>query len=197
MRDRVVPEYVIKRMYKNFYIPYYYEGWDDIHVLRNGDYYNTKTLTNLFYDEEVGLCNIDHENPHHRLSIGDHSIACYLNVLNEMLTEPFDKSLSIAALLHDIGKPFTKEFKNGKGEPTETAHYYQHHLVSAYNAIEFMKGFSCEDVLEISAIIQWHMFPYFWEKENNNKMKNKYQKLWGEALFNKIMALHKADKEAH
>ena len=29
-RDRVVPEYAIARMYKNIYIPQYYEGWDSI-----------------------------------------------------------------------------------------------------------------------------------------------------------------------
>ena len=31
-RDRKVPEYVIERMYHNFNIPYWYEGWDDIKV---------------------------------------------------------------------------------------------------------------------------------------------------------------------
>ena len=32
VRDRKVPEYVIERMYKNFDVPYYYEGWDSITI---------------------------------------------------------------------------------------------------------------------------------------------------------------------
>ncbi len=41
------------------------------------------------------------------------------------------------------------------------------------------------------------MQPYFWEKDNNEKLHNKYRKLWGENLYNDIMLLHKADKYAH
>lgn len=52
-------------------------------------------------------------------------------------------------------------------------------------------------MLEISALIQWHMFPYFWEKDNNKKMEKKYRNLWGEELYRKIMLLHKADGAAH
>lgn len=70
----------------------------------------------------------------------------------------------MAALLHDIGKKFTKEYKDSNGNPTDVAHYYQHHLVSAYDAIKYLNNFSTNDMLEILALIQWHMFPYFWEK---------------------------------
>ena len=52
-------------------------------------------------------------------------------------------------------------------------------------------------MLEILALIQWHMFPYFWEKDNNKKMEKKYRNLWGEELYRKIMLLHKADEAAH
>ena len=41
------------------------------------------------------------------------------------------------------------------------------------------------------------MHPYLWERDNNEKMHNKYKTLWGENLYNDIMLLHKADKEAH
>ena len=51
--------------------------------------------------------------------------------------------------------------------------------------------------MEILALIQWHMFPYFWEKDNNEKMKRKYKRLRGDNLFDKIMLLHTADKNAH
>lgn len=155
---------------------------------------HANVLTKLFYGEN-GLCNIDHDNPHHTLSIGNHCIACYLNTLD--YGNKADMNLHIAALLHDIGKPFTKDYKDSKGNPCEIAHYYQHHLVSAYNAVPYLQNYSFEDMMEILALIQWHMFPYFWEKDNNEKMKKKYKKLWGDNLFDKIMLLHTADRNAH
>ena len=103
----------------------------------------------------------------------------------------------MSALLHDIGKKFTKEYKDSNGNPTDVAHYYQHHLVSAYDAIKYLNNFSTNDMLEILALIQWHMFPYFWEKDNNKKMEKKYRNLWGEELYRKIMLLHIADEAAH
>lgn len=188
---RFVPKWVIERMYKNIYIPQYYEGWDNITIYGKMD--SVKSLNDLFYGDD-GLCKIPHDNPHHTLSIGDHCISCYLNALD---SGNIDTNIGIASLLHDIGKSFTKDFKDGEGNPCDTAHYYQHHLVSAYNAVPYLKMYSHEDMLEILALIQWHMFPYFWEKDSNKKMEQKYKRLWGEKLYEKIMLLHKADKEAH
>lgn len=191
---RFVPEYAIERMYKNIYIPQYYEGWDEIIIDTQSKVHEQYELTNLFYGEN-GLFSIKHDNPHHTLSIGNHCLACYLNTLE--FGNKADINLHMAALLHDIGKKFTKEYKDSNGNPTDVAHYYQHHLVSAYDAIKYLNNFSTKDMLEISALIQWHMFPYFWEKDNNKKMEKKYRNLWGEELYRKIMLLHKADEAAH
>lgn len=191
---RFVPEYAIKNMYKNIYIPQYYEGWDEIIIDTKCNIPGKNALTELFYGDD-GLCSISQDNPHHKLSIGDHCIACYLNTLD--FGNKADANLHMAALLHDIGKQFTKGYKDSKGNPTETAHYYQHHLVSAYDAVKYLSHFSKDDMLEILALIQWHMFPYFWEKGNNEKMRKKYQSLWGNELYEKVMLLDKADQEAH
>ena len=51
--------------------------------------------------------------------------------------------------------------------------------------------------LYVAQLIRWHMQPYFWEKDNNEKLQNKYRKLWGEDLYNDIMQLHAADLAAH
>ena len=66
-----------------------------------------------------------------------------------------------------------------------------------YDAVRYLRFVEENDRLEILALIQWHMFPYFWEKDNNTKMQSKYKKLWGDELYDKIMLLHKADMEAH
>ena len=110
-----------------------------------------------------------------------HNLQHFLDVARIGYIMALERNISIekeviyvAALLHDIGKKFTKEYKDSNGNPTDVAHYYQHHLVSAYDAIKYLNNFSTNDMLEILALIQWHMFPYFWEKDNNKKMEKKY-----------------------
>lgn len=98
----------------------------------------------------------------------------------------------------DCGKPFTKSFINSKGEETDVAHYYQHHCCGAYNSLFFAYPDGVNR-LDVSVLINLHMMPYFWEKdkEHGERMRQKYQKLWGNELYNNVMKLHKADKNAH
>ena len=43
------------------------------------------------------------------------------------------------------------------------------------------------------------MFPYFWEKdkEHGEDTMSKYERFWGEWLYDKVMKLHRADKMSH
>ena len=89
---------------------------------------------------------------------------------------------------------FTKTFKNGKGEITEVAHYYSHEHTGSYDSLFYdINGLH----LYVSVLIRWHMQPYFWEKDSNEKLHNKYKNLWGEQLYNDIMLLHESDKNSH
>lgn len=192
LRERVVPERQIKNMLFNFHFPMKFEGWDYIKIIKDCE--EECNLTDLFYGES-GLCKIPHDNPHHSLSIGDHCIAAYLDILEK---NSEDWNLMMAALLHDIGKPFVKGFKDRDGNTTEKAHYYQHHLVSAYFAVPYLTKFrKFSDLLETLGLIQYHMYPFFWNQHDAEKAKNKYRSLWGEEFFNKIMILHETDKGAH
>lgn len=109
-RERVVPYEVVERMYKTIWIPNVYEGWDYIELIypENFKPYN---ICDLFSGEN-GLNYINQDNPHHSLTVGQHCMATYGIVHSESL------ELQEAALLHDIGKPFTKSFVNSKGETT-------------------------------------------------------------------------------
>ena len=122
-RKRRVPEGVIERMYFNFYVPQYYEGFDDIKIVYNSidrDY---------IINELDGLDDIEQDNPHHTLSVLEHC-----KRTGELL-ENEDYDLWLAGLLHDIGKLETKTFINAKGEETEIAHFYNHEKVSTYNSL--------------------------------------------------------------
>lgn len=188
-RERQVPEEVIKRMYFNFYVPQYFEGWDDIQI--------KYTNNHMFFFGD--LEDIEQDNPHHSLTVLEHCKKTeeILQKENRQLSIP----INFAGRLHDIGKLKTKTFVNAKGETTNIAHYYSHEKVSAYDSLFYinLRGraevmLDEEFVLETIKLIQWHMLP--WTKMSE-KTEQKYKKLLGEKFWNDLMILHKADEEAH
>lgn len=190
-RDRKVPEEVIERMYRNFDVPWYYEGWDFITIEYFKDslnYYGT-------IDEWLGTVhNYNQHNSHHKLTLGEHSESALLYMQEKLCTANItsDIALEYATILHDCGKPFCATYTNKKGEITNECHYYDHQFVGAYNSLFY----DCRGInpLYIASRIRWHMQPYFNKEE---KTKIKYRKLWGENMYRDIMLLHEADKAAH
>lgn len=189
-RERKVPEYVIEKMYRQFDPPYWYEGWDDIIVE-----YTSETKFRSTVDWVLSVKNFNQDNPHHSLTLGEHSEKA-LDYVFETVRDIEDHSIALrgAAVLHDNGKCFCKTFKNSKGDITEHAHYYNHEHVGSYNSLFYKMLCS---PLDVAIIIRWHMQPYFWERDNNEKLCGKYRKLWGEQLYQDIMLIHEADKSAH
>lgn len=188
-RERQVPEEVIKRMYFNFYVPQYFEGWDDIQI--------KYTNNHMFFFGD--LEDIEQDNPHHSLTVLEHCKKTeeILQKENRQLSIP----INFAGRLHDIGKLKTKTFVNAKGETTNIAHYYSHEKVSAYDSLFYinLRGraevmLDEEFVLETIKLIQWHMLPW---TNISEKTEKKYKKLLGENFWNDLMILHKADEEAH
>lgn len=180
-RDRVVPESVIKRMYMNWYTPYYFEGWDFIVPIYSHSrhiYVDNWLHEHVYYNQE---------NSHHENSLGIHSIL----VGDYNCDQPL---LRVAGYLHDCGKPFTKSFTDESGNETIEAHYYQHHCVGAYDVFSYDLTKYGVDKIQVSALVNYHMHPYFWEYE---KTANKYRKIWGDEFYNNIMKLHEADKNSH
>jgi len=186
-RSRTVPEHIIKRMYMNFYIPQYYEGWDKIEIIWNTDGYEFD-LHELFNGVN-GLNYINQNNKHHDYTIGHHCLKC--SVECEMLTDDYE--VITAGLFHDIGKRFTKVFYNTKGDPTEEAHFYQHHLVSAYDSLFYEKDKDTNTLLNIINYIQWHMQPHLCQSERE---RSKFIDMVGERFYNRLSVLHEADKRA-
>ena len=186
MRERKVPEEVIKRMYMSFEFPAYFEGWDNIDIYYNGD------ISGFTDDKIEALNTYDQHNPNHTLTLGGHMSAC-----NEyLLSNTNNGLLCIAGRLHDIGKPFCQTYKNTKGEITDKAHYYNHQNVGAYLAMFYLYNtqFFNKRIVTICTYIQYHMQPYF---NVTDKSKNKYLKLWGQELYDDIMLLHTADVSSH
>lgn len=193
LRERKVPEEVIERMYKNFDPPHYYEGWNEILIHYNYPEYRTlyKTPAQFIFD----TIDYNQDNRYHTETLGEH---CRLTTSYVIEHCPEDSRtspicLAEAASLHDNGKPFCKTFKDARGKPCDSAHYYSHEHVGAYNA--FFYDVSATDRLYISVLIRWHMQMHFIDKQPHTQ--EKYKQLLGNTLWNDLSLLHKGDLEAH
>jgi CRISPR/Cas system-associated endonuclease Cas3-HD len=92
-------------------------------------------------------------------------------------------NIRVAAEMHDIGKPYVKAFVDSKGNPCETAHYYQHQCVGAWIAYGCSYGNGY-----VAWLISAHMEPYFNSKYYNNLPP---------FMKRDIDLLHEADLAAH
>lgn len=186
-RDRKVPEDVIKRMYLTWNTPYWFEGFDAIDIVYWGESENNDSVWRWLNEH----MNYDQENPHHNMTLGQH---CW-ETSGALADEDPLNGVMRAGLLHDCGKPFVKTFTNAKGEVTDVAHYYCHENVGAYDVLFYDCG--AANPLDVSILVNLHMKPYVYEKDNNTKLRNKYKRIWGEDLFARVELLHEADKSAH
>lgn len=196
-RKRKVPDGVFDKMLKQFQCPYYYEGWDVIKI----EWYDGKVKP-IDFD-----CNMNQENSHHTLSLGEHMAESLRYVCEKY---PKNYSLAIATGAHDLGKYYTKTFVDSKGNPSKEAHYYGHENYGAYmflvgqNRAVSTGDYECaktdkreqKNNLYISSLINWHMRPHTAWKQSE-KARERDITLIGEAMYQDIMFLHEADLSAH
>jgi len=92
------------------------------------------------------------QNQAHSYTVWEH----LLRTCQAAADKGFTNNLRIAALLHDIGKPATKDISTRTGEPT----FYTHELVGAKMAKAILNRlkYPRQDVTEITKLVRWHMF---------------------------------------
>lgn len=179
-RSRTVGKNVIDRMYKSLHVPMYYEGWDKIEIVNRIDNIdfdhedecvlnelkmienNFMTYNNIFnllekYDTNrtfSSILSFGQDNPHHTLSVCRHTYYVYENIAKNY-HDKFRDAMIWAAIFHDTGKPFTKEFKTD----SKYASFYGHENVSAQLAVNYLKlnRFDDDFILKVSEIVLLHM----------------------------------------
>lgn len=176
-RDRTVGKAVIDKMLKRFQAPFYDECIDEIVIVKpdlwewDEPSYTAQCFENM---------KIPHDNPHHTLDVLDHCWESQRYLFNNDVT---DEDLLFAALRHDVGKPYVKAFVDSKGNPCETAHYYQHQCVGTW------MSYGLGGATPYSAwLISTHMDPFLNTKYYNNLPA---------FLKKDIDILHEADLAAH
>lgn len=187
-RIRKVPQEVIYRMMRNFHVPAYFEGWDEIITLPAAE--------RRFDAEEYLMLAVDipHDNPHHELSVGEHMICADKEMAN-LLGRPAvitrsDYILLAAARYHDIGKPLCKSY-----DETGVAHYYNHDKVGGYMILCHLRSYKGkelpqEDIRKVALLVEYHMTPF------NPGYADIIQKLPSD-FVDAIETLHSADLAAH
>ena len=176
-RKRTVGKEVIDRMLKRFQSPYYDEGIHEIKIIRPDNFNYGDYLADAYR-----AMQIPHDNPHHTLNIYYH--CCEAQRYAQERGEDDTGIVAIAATIHDMGKPYTKAFVDSKGNPCETAHFYQHQCVGAWMAY----GLVGEVAIDVAWLVSVHMDPYL-----NTKYYNKLPTY----LKKQVDLLHKADANAH
>lgn len=186
VRARSVPEYVINRMIEQFEMPLYSEGFNKIEI-------NNDNKLNL--EEHVELMrDYNQRNPHHSLDLLTHCHKAGKYIWDNFPKTEDNSLVATAALIHDIGKPFTQTFYNTKGEKTEHAHYYRHENVGSYLTLMFKADWTIKQRIRLAQIICYHMQPYF---NKTDKAKRKWYAIFGDELVEQIEMLHEADVMAH
>ena len=105
------------------------------------------------------------------------------NYINNKLGLPKGEyELPFAALIHDIGKPYTKDFHDAQGNPTPEAHFYQHQCVGAWMSY----GFTITTPY-VAWLISTHMDMF---------LHTKYYKNLPNCLKEELDLLHEADLNA-
>lgn len=176
-RERTVGKEVIDRMLKRFQAPYYDEGIDKIRVIFPDGFDMQK-----YIDDSTEAMRISHDNPHHTLDIYNHCESAYKYIVSNDMC---DNIMALAASFHDVGKPYVKAFVNAKGEPSDTAHFYQHQCVGAY----MIYGLVADEIrIDVAWLVSTHMAPF---------LNEKYYKNLPAYLKNSVDLLHEADLAAH
>lgn len=189
-RDRFVSTTVIDKMLRQFEVPMYYEGWNEIELVRMHD-----TITRFNADRYLQTNkNVAHDNPHHTLNIFEHMQLAANNYYEDMTKEDNVEEHIIYNTLkyHDIGKYYCKTFENCKGIKTPIAHYYNHENVGAYYILTSNITNSDYVLLVVAWLINNHMRLY---NDSISNWINKYN--IPQSLIDKLNIIHKYDMEGH
>lgn len=199
-RERKVPEEVIDRMYSQFDIPWYDEGWNAIEIAYPKQEYMTaygywQDFTDLYY-------YYDQDSKYHTLPLGQHCASTY-NFIQRYYNKSNKWELLRAAALHDCGKPSARTYINTKGEKDEHSHYYGHENYGCYKCLFYNTELGTDKLL-VSVLIRWHMMMHDFHRNFSDKARTKYynkfnsdEKSVEDNVWELLKNLYLADSQAH
>lgn len=175
-RERQVPSVVINNMYRAMEVPFYDEGWDEIHlvfpyerelqhrqdlierVLNAPSFPDFNQHVVEIMSDYRRLIALSHDQPNQPLTVDEHTYRVF-DYIRQYYHEEGRELLLWTAIFHDLGKAYTKSFKTKKGKPSLTAYFYRHEYISAQLACHYLYqyGYDEEMILQVAYLIQLHM----------------------------------------
>ena len=148
------------------------------------DLYNYK-LFNYFLPELIVLGNIEQESEFHHKNVFLHSVDVVAN-------SPMNIVSRYAALLHDLGKPFTKTEENGK------VHFYRHEELSAFLCGSLLNrlGLPKKWIEDIRFIVRNHMRANLYDSTWSDTAIRRFMREMGTNL-DLVLEMSKADITSH
>lgn len=136
-------------------------------------------ITQMMLPEFDKAMETEQNNPHHQYSVGEHTLHCILGT-------PSDKSLRLAALLHDLGKTETKS-TDCKG----VDHFYGHADVSEKMVHTILRRLKMDNdtITRTSKLVKYHDYDI---EPNRRAMRRAINKI-GEEYMADLFVLKEAD----
>lgn len=118
-------------------------------------------------------------NPHHQYTVGEH-------LMQSLLHTRADKSLRIAALLHDIGKPSVRTT-----DEEGIDHFHGHVEVSEQMAVDILRRlkFDNDTIDKVQKYVRYHDY----KPESNARAVRRAINKIGAAYFPQVMEIRRAD----
>ncbi|PFT50828.1 MULTISPECIES: AAA family ATPase [Bacillus cereus group] len=217
LRGKPVPPFVIERSYKSLNVPIKEEGWDDVYIIQRQegvfDIEDRKDIMKIvqsggtheeimtglmgYFPEFLAMYNMPQDSKYHSFSVSRHVYHVYKYVFDNFDNgSEYDRLVMLwTALLHDIGKPYCKNFESRDGEETRYANFISHENVGAQIASSILaKAVHNDDfILQVTKLIQFHMVLL----NAGEKGKNRLRRLVGDKTYEMLEILRDADTLAH
>ena len=136
-------------------------------------------ITEQFLPEFDDMMETTQETPHHKYTVGEHTLCALQNVRN-------DKVLRLTMLLHDVGKPATKTI-----DEEGVAHFYEHSVVSESIAKKILRRlkFDNDTLNKVTKLVFYHDY----RMPAADKYVRRAMNRIGEELFPYYLEICRAD----
>lgn len=136
-------------------------------------------ITSVILPEFDAMMKTQQHNPHHIYSVGEHTIHALMNITEE-------KSLRIAVLLHDVGKPQTESV-----DEEGISHFYEHAAVGEEMVHKILRRlkFDNDTLYKVKRLVKWHDYRF---SPKVSRIRRAIYKI-GEDIFPDLLLVMRAD----
>lgn len=136
-------------------------------------------ITKVILPEFDAMMKTQQHNPHHMYSVGEHTLQALYHVES-------DKSLRLAVLLHDVGKPETENI-----DEEGISHFYEHAAVGEQMVHKILRRlkFDNDTLYKVKRLVKWHDYRF---SPKNSGIRKAIHKI-GEDIFTDLLLVMRAD----